>query len=103
MPAGQVETRPWHSYRQSQHIDNQGRQYVIVFERSMLNRPFLPADAEVLASAASILNEELRVHHEVNTLRSESETDPLTGAYTYQSFIAYLRSLQTKAPTTGLR
>lgn len=97
MPAGQVETRPWHSYRQSQHIDNQGRQYVIVFERSMLNRPFLPADAEVLASAASILNEELRVHHEVNTLRSESETDPLTGAYTYQSFIAYLRSLQTES------
>ncbi|MGN0109565.1 MAG: EAL domain-containing protein [Bifidobacterium sp.] len=96
MTDDKMHHRPFHSYRHSQRIKAQGSQYSIVFERSMMNRPFLPADEEVLAAAASILNEELRVNREVSTLRSESETDPLTGAYTYSAFIATLKSLQTE-------
>lgn len=96
MTDDEMHHRRFHSYRHSQRIKEQGSQYSIVFERSMLNRPFLPADEEVLAAATSILNEELRVNREVSTLRSESETDPLTGAYTYPAFIATLKSLQTE-------
>lgn len=88
--------RIFHTYRVSQPIGNTRNPRVIVFERSMLNRPFLTADGEVLASAAAILSEELRAHREVTMLRTESETDPLTGAYTYASLVAYLKTLQTE-------
>lgn len=87
--------RPWHSYRASGPIGSGKDQYVLVFERSMFNRPFLPADAAVLASSAEILAEELRVHQEVTTLRTEGERDPLTGAYTYGAFVSYLKTLET--------
>lgn len=91
-----LPNRLFHTYRMSQPIGSTRNPRLIVFERSMLNRPFMTADGEVLASAASILSEELRTHREVTMLRTESATDPLTGAYTYASLISYLKSLQTE-------
>lgn len=102
MTDDQIAPRLFHSYRHSRRIKEQGSQYTIVFERSIFSRPFLPSDEEVLAAAASVLNEELRVNREVGMLRSESETDPLTGAYTYAAFIANLRSMQTESSSNNV-
>ena len=88
--------KPWHAYRYSQRIDNGSQHFYIAFERGLWNRPFLPVDMEVLQTAGEILTEALRVNNEVSVLRTESETDALTGALTYQAFLAHLESLQTE-------
>ena len=88
--------RPWHAYRYSQHIANGSQHFYIAFERGPWNRPFLPVDMEVLQTAGEMLTEALRVNNEVSVLRTESETDALTGALTCQAFLAHLESLQTE-------
>mgnify|MGYP002520541656 FL=1 len=88
--------RPRRAYRYSQRIDNGSQHFYIAFERGPWNRPFLPIDMEVLQTAGELLTEALRVNNEVSTLRTESETDALTGALTYQAFLTHLESLQTE-------
>lgn len=94
-----LPNRAFHSYRASNPVGSPRKQRVIVFERSMLNRPFLTADEEVLASASAILSEELRANREVTVLRNQGDTDPLTGASTYASLVSYLKTLQTENST----
>ena len=88
--------KPGHSYRYSQRIVNGSQHFYIAFERGPWNRPFLPVDMEVLQTAGEMLTEALRVNNEVSVLRTESETDALTGALTCQAFLAHLESLQTE-------
>lgn len=88
--------KPGHSYRYSQRIANGSQHFYIAFERGPWNRPFLPVDMNVLQTAGEMLTEALRVNNEVSVLRTESETDALTGALTYQAFLAHLESLQTE-------
>lgn len=87
---------PAHSYRYSHRIEEGSEHYYLVLERSVANRPFLPIDEMLLDSAGDILAEVLRVNLAVTTLRTEAETDALTGTLNYHSFIAHLRSLQTE-------
>ncbi|MFR1605753.1 MAG: diguanylate cyclase domain-containing protein, partial [Bifidobacterium pseudocatenulatum] len=85
-----------YSYRYSAPISTGSRQYYLATERSIWNRPFMSTDETILLTCGEILTESLRVNKEVTLLRTESETDTLTGALTYRAFIGHLKSLQTE-------
>ena len=88
--------RRWHSYRYSEPISTGSRQYYLAIERSVWNRPFMSTDETILLTCGEILTESLRVGKTVKLLRTEAETDALTGALTYRAFIGHLKSLQTE-------
>lgn len=85
-----------YSYRYSAPISTGSRQYYLAMERSIWNRPFMSTDETILLTCGEVLTESLRVNKEVTLLRTESETDTLTGALTYRAFIGHLKSLQTE-------
>lgn len=85
-----------YSYRYSAPISTGSRQYYLAMERSIWNRPFMSTDETILLTCGEMLTESLRVNKEVTLLRTESETDTLTGALTYRAFIGHLKSLQTE-------
>lgn len=85
-----------YSYRYSAPISTGSRQYYLAMERSIWNRPFISTDETILLTCGEVLTESLRVNKEVTLLRTESETDTLTGALTYRAFIGHLKSLQTE-------
>ena len=85
-----------YSYRYSAPISTGSRQYYLAMERSIWNRPFTSTDETILLTCGEVLTESLRVNKEVTLLRTESETDTLTGALTYRAFIGHLKSLQTE-------
>ena len=85
-----------YSYRYSAPISTGSRQYYLAMERSIWNRPFMSPDETILLTCGEVLTESLRVNKEVTLLRTESETDTLTGALTYRAFIGHLKSLQTE-------
>lgn len=85
-----------YSYRYSAPISTGSRQYYLAMERNIWNRPFMSTDETILLTCGEVLTESLRVNKEVTLLRTESETDTLTGALTYRAFIGHLKSLQTE-------
>ena len=80
-----------YSYRYSAPISTGSRQYYLAMERSIWNRPFMSTDETILLTCGEVLTESLRVNKEVTLLRTESETDTLTGALTYRAFIGHLK------------
>ena len=85
-----------YSYRYSAPISTGSRQYYLAMERSILNRPFMSTDETILLTCGGVLAESLRVNKEVTLLRTEAETDTLTGALTYRACIGHLKSVQTE-------
>lgn len=93
VPADENISHGWKARRSSGIVKYADTPFCLVAERNVMQRPFTPSDRLVLDSIANIVNECLRVQHDAERLGEFDETDLLTGALNYRSFIAYLQKL----------
>lgn len=102
VPADENRGHSWRARRSSVVVKYADRPFYLVAERNVMQRPFTPSDVLVLNSIATIVNECLRVQHDAERLGEFDETDLLTGALSYRSFISYLQRLRTSNDVVSL-